>query len=169
MVPFVWLVILSASEVITLRVIHSLEELDDSLGRPLAVSDWFEVDQQRIDAFAEVTGDRQWIHCDAERAMSESPYGTTVAHGYLVLSLIATMAESCYRIDGFSSKLNYGLNRTRFIQPVPCGSRVRARFVPQAIHYKGEGRYQLLTDVAIELEDRQEPACVAQSLTLLMP
>ncbi|MDR5858816.1 MaoC family dehydratase [Halomonas eurihalina] len=152
-----------------MKVIHSLSELEKSLGSTLAISRWFEIDQQRIDAFAELTGDHQWIHCDVERAARESPFGTTVAHGYLVLSLVAAMADDCFRMDGFHSKLNYGLNRVRFIQPVLCGSRIRAHFVPQAVHSKEGGRYQLVTDIDIELEGQETPACAAQSLTLLIP
>jgi len=112
-----------------MKVIHGLDELAGWVGKEVAVSDWEAITQERIDRFAEVTGDRQWVHVDVERARRESPYGGTIAHGFLTLSLLPLMLESSLRIDGLRMAVNYGLDRLRFTAPVPAGSRIRGRFV----------------------------------------
>src|SRR5437764_15249002 len=107
-----------------LRVIHSLDELKQLTGQEIGVSDWMEMTQERIDQFAEATGDHQWIHTDPARAQAESPYGATIAHGFLTLSLISTLLASAMRLDiGGKMGINYGLNRVRFPSAVPSGAR----------------------------------------------
>src|SRR5262245_5808532 len=110
------------------RVIDGLAELRGLVGQEVGVSDWFTVTQERINAFAEVTEDRQWIHCDTDRARAESPYGTPIAHGYLTLALLSHLLGQAVRVNGpFQRTINYGLNRVRFPAPVPAGARIRAR------------------------------------------
>src|SRR5580693_4866524 len=109
-----------------MKVFRSLDELKAATGTELGVSDWLEIDQERIDRFAEATGDHQWIHTDPVRAES-GPFGKTIAHGYLTLSLLPYFAVQNYRIEGGRMSVNYGLNKVRFITPVPVGSRLRGR------------------------------------------
>lgn len=152
-----------------MKEVANIEELELSLGKPLATSPWETIDQSRIDAFAEVTGDHQWIHLDSQRAASESVFGSTIAHGFLTLSLIPKFAGLSYQIQGFGTKVNYGLNKVRFLQPVTVNSRVRGHFQLTELTDKGDGRYLLLSTVTIELEGNEKPACVAEMLTLLLP
>ena len=115
-------------------VIENLEALKLFVGREIATTDWFEVTQERIHQFAEATEDRQWIHLDAERAKKESPYGTTIAHGFLTLSLLSHFSKQAFQIrNGVGMIVNYGLNRVRFPAPVPAGSKIRARFTLQSL------------------------------------
>ena len=107
----------------------SMDDAKARQGQEIGVSDWMTIDQERVSAFAQVTGDHQWIHVDVERATRESPFGGTIAHGYLTLSLLAKFAQECIAVEGIKLAVNYGLNRVRFASPVKVGSRVRARFV----------------------------------------
>src|SRR3954471_21350578 len=107
--------------------------LHDRLGQELAVSDWLEVTQARIAQFADATGDHQWIHLDAARAAAESPFKTTIAHGFLTLSLLSTLIREALQFSGLRMAINYGLNRVRFVSPVPSGARIRARIVCGAV------------------------------------
>src|SRR3982751_6030331 len=108
------------------RVIEGIEELKSLVGQEVGASDWFQVTQSRIKDFADATDDHQWIHLDSERAKTDSPFGTTIAHGFLTLSLLPHLAAQAYKVEGdFKMGINYGLNRLRFISPVPSGSRVR--------------------------------------------
>ncbi|WP_028849493.1 MaoC family dehydratase [Thermocrispum municipale] len=145
----------------------SLDDIRDAIGTPLGPTEWFPVDQQRIDMFAEATGDHQWIHVDRERA-AQGPFGKTIAHGYLTLSLIPQFAGQLFRLNFGSARLNYGLNKVRFPAPVPVDARVRAtaEFVELRSVSAGE---QLTTRFTIELEGSAKPACVAEALTLLLP
>jgi acyl dehydratase len=112
-----------------MRIIETIEELKSLIGHEVAVGEWFPVEQSRIDAFADATGDHQWIHQDVERAKTDSPFGQTIAHGFLTLSLLSQLSQECFEIRGdFKMRINYGLNRVRFPAPVPAGSRIRARF-----------------------------------------
>ena len=139
------------------------------VGREVGVSGWRAVDQALIDAFAACTGDRQWIHVDVERAGRESPYGSTIAHGYLVLSLVASMAaEAGLYPAGLAQAVNYGLDRVRFLAPVRPGARVRDRVVLLSAEEKGPGRLLLKTRHTVEIEGEEKPALVAESLTLMM-
>ena len=144
-----------------------LEFLQPKLHTEMHVGPWLTIDQERIDRFAEVTGDVQWIHTDPERARRESPFGATVAHGYLTLSLLPFLTESNHpdffrkNYPGMQMRVNYGLNRVRFPAPVVVGSRIRARTVPQEIGKVGEA-VQITYLITVEIEGGDKPACVAE-------
>jgi len=147
------------------RVIGGAAELRSLVGQEVGVSDWFTVTQERINAFAAVTEDRQWIHCDADRARAESPYGTTIAHGYLTLSLLSHLLSQAVRVRGpFSRVINYGLNRVRFPAAVPAGGRIRARCTLQAVE-EVPGCLQVTWAVTVECEEQPKPVMVAESLS----
>jgi hypothetical protein len=138
-------------------------ELPTLTGQALGTSDWFAIDQDRINRFAEVTLDQQWIHVDAARA-AQGPFGTTVAHGYLTLSLLPMFLQNTWGLQGARMGVNYGLNRVRFPAPVPVGSRLRAHFKLlqcEAI----EGGWQVVSEVSIEREGSPKPVCVAESVS----
>jgi acyl dehydratase len=138
-------------------------------GAEIGVSDWVTVDQRRIDEFADCTGDRQWIHVDVERARRESPYGGTIAHGYLTLSLAASLSIEAGVIPAdAAAALNYGLDKVRFIAPVKAGARVRNHVVLVAVDDKGEGRMLLTLRNTIEIDGEAKPALIADSLAMLM-
>jgi acyl dehydratase len=140
-------------------------ELHLSVGRTF-VSHWFDVDQERIDAFAHVTEDRQFIHIDPEKA-SATPFGGTVAHGFLTLSLLSTMAYGALpKVEGAAMGVNYGFDKVRFLHPVRAGSKVRANFVLTAVLKRSEKEWQLVYDVTIEIEGVQKPALAATWLTM---
>ncbi|MFR9673968.1 MaoC family dehydratase [Streptomyces sp. TR02-1] len=145
------------------RVFTSVEELRSAVGEELGTSDWLEVDQKRIDLFAEATGDHQWIHVDPDRA-AEGPFGHTIAHGYLTLSLLPVLVPQILRVDGVRMGINYGVNKVRFPAPVPVGSRLRARAVVTGVE-DVEGGVQLTTAVMVEREGEQKPVCVAESVS----
>ena len=144
----------------------TLENIGTFLGEEVGVSDWEGIDQRRIDAFADNTGDCQWIHVDPERATRESPYGTTIAHGYLLLSLLApTTLDLLFKPALISTTtLNYGIDRVRFIAPVKAGSRVRNRIKLIAVEDKGSGRTLITTENALEVEGEGKPALIAKTL-----
>lgn len=146
-----------------MRIIESLEELKSLAGTEVAVSDWIVVDQERIDLFADATGDRQWIHVDAERARRDSPFGGTVAHGYLTLSLLPVLLEQSIALRQVHMALNYGVNKVRFPAPLPSGSRLRARFVPAAVADVEDGA-QVIWQVTMEREGGDKPVCVAEAV-----
>ncbi|MED5621185.1 MaoC family dehydratase [Ideonella sp. BN130291] len=140
-----------------------LEDLKALVGHSLGSSDWITVDQRRIQLFADATGDHQWIHLDAQRAAA-GPYKTTIAHGFLTLSLLPQMFESAFEVGDSQMGVNYGLNRVRFPAPVPSGSRLRAHF--KLLSYDTiDGGAQLTTEVTIECEGAPKPVCVAESVT----
>ncbi len=142
--------------------INSIESLKDSIGREVAVSDWVVVTQERISAFAEATGDRQWIHLDRERAEKESPYGTTIAHGFLTLSLLSFLMQNAIQFEQVGQRaINYGLNRVRFPSPVRAGSRIRGRFALAAFKDLGDA-IELVLSVVVEGEGSEKPACIAE-------
>ncbi len=128
-----------------------IEDARSRLGQEIGVSDWMLIDQERVNAFAEVTGDKQWIHVDVERANRESPFGGTIAHGYLTVSLLAKFAQECIAVDGIKLAVNYGLNRVRFAAPVRVGSRVRARFVLVGVDDIAGGA-QMLWQATVDIE-----------------
>jgi acyl dehydratase len=145
------------------RVFARLTDLQPLVGQELGVSDWITIDQHRIDLFAQATDDHQWIHVDAARAAA-GPFGATVAHGFLTLSLLAPFFASGFEVEGVRMGINYGLNRVRFPAPVRVGSRLRARF--KLLAYEPlEGGAQLTTEVTIEIEGSSKPACVAESVS----
>jgi len=138
---------------------HSLRRF---VGREMATTEWFSVTQDRIQQFAETTEDRQWIHVDRERAQRDSPYGTTIAHGFLTLSLLSHFLQQAIQIgSGVRMSVNYGLNRVRFPSPVPAGSRIRARFTLQALKDIADG-VEATFSVVIEGENSDKPCCVAE-------
>ena len=148
--------------------IPNVAAIQDLLDREIAVSDWIDVTQDRIDRFAEATEDRQWIHIDAARAASESPFGSTIAHGFLTLSLVSVMARTALRIEGLRMAINYGVNRVRFITPVPAGSRIRGRFAPIAASAEG-GATQVIWRVTVEREHAGKPCCVVEWIVRYYP
>ncbi len=141
-----------------------LEDAKSRTGQEIGVSDWLLIEQDRVDGFARVTGDQQWIHVDVERAKRESPFGGPIAHGYLTLSLLAKFALECVEVEGVKLAVNYGLNRVRFASPVKVGSRVRARFVLGAVE-DIPGGAQMLWQATVEIEGGDKPACVAEMVT----
>jgi acyl dehydratase len=143
--------------------IESVAGLKELVGREVGVSVWVEVAQERIDRFAEATEDRQWIHTDPERAARESPFQTTIAHGFLTLSLLSELGRTAVAVRGVRMGLNYGLNRVRFVSPVPAGSRVRGRFSLAALE-EIEGGAQATWGVTVEREGGGKPCCVAEWL-----
>ena len=145
-----------------MRTFEYLSELGGLVGQEIGVSDWITVDQARIDGFAEATGDRQWIHIDPGRAAA-GPFGATIAHGFLTLSLLPELSASAYEIRDTRMGVNYGLNRVRFPAPVPSGSRLRGRFKLLRIEPL-EGGAQITVEVRIEREGSDKPVCVAESV-----
>lgn len=141
----------------------AFEELQAKVGEEIGVGDWHTVDQDRINLFAEATGDHQWIHVDPERA-AQGPFGTTIAHGYLTLSLIPSLGGGSLPVPGAKMGINYGLDRVRFIAPVKVGSKVRARRKLLEVK-EGEGFVQLKIEVTVEIDGESKPACVAETLS----
>ena len=147
------------------RVIDGVAELKALVGQEVSQSDWFPLTQERINAFAEVTEDRQWIHCDTDRARVDSPYGTTIVHGFLTLSLLGHLLSQAVRVNGpFSRRINYGLNRVRFPAAVPAGARIRARFTLNAAE-EIAGGLQIVWGVTMECEGQPKPVMVAENLS----
>lgn len=151
-----------------MRTLASLAELPALVGQEVAVSDWVTVTQQQIDLFAEATGDHQWIHVDPERAKA-GPFGATIAHGYLTLSLIPRLFENAIEILGTSMGVNYGLNRVRFPAPVPAGSRLRGVIKLLACEPVADGGVQTTWQVTVEREGSDKPVCVAETLARRYP
>jgi acyl dehydratase len=144
------------------RIFTSPEELRAAVGEELGPSDWLEIDQKRIDLFAEATGDHQWIHVDAEKAAA-GPFGTTIAHGYLTLSLLPHFTPQLLGVEGVRMGVNYGTNKVRFPSPVPVGSRLRATGRITEVAEVKDG-LQLTLTVTVEREGGTKPACVAESV-----
>jgi len=148
---------------------YTLATIGDFVGKELGVSGWITVDQRRIDDFAACTGDHQWIHVDVERARRESPFGTTIAHGYLTLSLLPVMQYEVGTLpDGVMAALNYGSDRVRFMTPVRSGARVRNRIMLAEVEDKGGGRILTTFRHTVEIEGEEKPALVAYTLALLL-
>jgi acyl dehydratase len=145
------------------RVFTSADELVAAVGQEVGVSEWLGIDQKRIDLFAEATGDHQWIHVDPARA-KDGPFGTTIAHGYLTLSLLPDLVSQIMRVDGLRMGINYGVNKVRFPAPVPVGSRLRARAELVDVSEAGGG-VQVTAKVTIEREGGDKPVCVAESVS----
>ena len=142
-------------------VFGNLEELAAKVGHEVVVSDWLEVTQERINQFADATGDHQWIHVDVERARRESPFGTTIAHGFLTLSLLSHFLNNSLEFGNSKMGVNYGCNRLRFTAPVKVGSRLRARLKLKEFQ-RIEGGVQMIWDVAMECEGQEKPVLVAE-------
>jgi acyl dehydratase len=148
--------------------ITDVRTLRDRIGEEIAVGDWFEVSQARIDRFAEATGDAQWIHVDPVRAAAESPFKTTIAHGFLTMSLLSSLIRDAMTFHGLRMAINYGMNRMRFVAPVPAGSRIRARFTPVSVE-DASGSVQVIWQVTIDREHSDKPCCVAEWIVRYYP
>ncbi len=147
----------------------SIHVFQQKIGAEIGVSQWHVVTQDMIDGFADVTGDHQFIHVDPERAKKETPFGGTIAHGYLMLSLLAPMGyEALPPINGVAHRINYGLDKVRFLTPVKPGSRVRARYKLREVTERGEKEFLLKNEVTVEIEGAEKPALYAESLTMIV-
>ena len=142
--------------------------LHERIGQEIAVSDWLEVSQARINQFADATGDHQWIHVDPTRAVAESPFKSTIAHGFLTLSLLSPLIRDSITFTGLRMAINYGLNRVRFVSPVLAGTKIRARITPTAVDAVSGG-FQVTWQVTVEREGSEKPACVAEWLVRYYP
>ena len=149
-----------------MRVFEGLDQVEAAIGEHVGHSDWMEITQERIDAFADATGDHQWIHVDPERA-AQGPYGATIAHGYLTLSLIPVLGNQVMEINGFRMMINYGSDKVRFPAPVPVGSRIRAGVELTSLETKTSG-VQLTSRVTVEIEGGDRPAVVADTVRLMV-
>ena len=144
--------------------VSGIEELKGLVGQTIGPSDWREVTQAAIDGFAEISGDDQWIHVDVERAKTESPFGTTIAHGNLTLSMIDGFRSGLMESTGFKMGVNYGWNKVRFPAPVPVGSSIRASVEILSVDEVGEGWFQVTQRWIVEVEGSEKPACAAESV-----
>ena len=150
-----------------MRVFNGIDEVEKAVGEHLGHSDWLEIDQKRIDLFAEATGDHQWIHVDPERA-EDGPYGRTIAHGYLTLSLLPVLGTQIFSLEGLKMKVNYGSNKVRYPSPVPVGSRIRGGAVFKSLERTAKGA-NLVVGYTIEIEGGERPALVAETVVVLVP
>jgi acyl dehydratase len=150
------------------KVITSIDDAVAAVGQPLGVSDWKEIDQKRVEAFADVTEDHQWIHVDVDRAAAESPYGGTIAHGFLTLSLIPVLCQQNYRVENRKMGINYGLNKVRFLAPVAVGSRVRVRSELLEVTKVADDIVNLTIRNTVELDGSDKPAAVADMITRII-
>jgi len=142
------------------RIINGIEELKTLTGQEIGISDWINVTQDMIDRFADVTGDHQWIHVDPERAKRETPFGSTIAHGFLTVSLLPQLSQQTITVKGdYKMRINYGFNRLRFVSPVRAGSRIRARFTAQKVTDN-----EVTWLVTVDVEGQDKPAVVAEWL-----
>ncbi|MDO8703169.1 MAG: MaoC family dehydratase [Undibacterium sp.] len=146
-----------------MREIHSLAELKSLVGQEVAVSDWIKISQERINTFADATGDHQWLHVDVERAKRESPFGGPIAHGFLTLSLLPMLLENTISMTDVKMAVNYGLNKVRFPAPVPVDSKLRARLKLLEVEDITDGA-QIIWEVVMEREGSEKPVCVAESI-----
>ena len=149
-----------------MRVFSTFEEIEAAAGEEIGTTDWVEIDQERVNQFADATGDHQWIHVDEARA-KEGPFGGTIAHGYLTLSLVPWLGSQVFTLDTPGAKLNYGVNKVRFPNPVKVGSRIRAKVAVGDVADVKAGR-QLTMRYTVEIEGEDKPACVAESVVLLL-
>ena len=149
-----------------MRILNDRDEIAATVGTELGVSSWIEIHQDRIDMFADATGDRQWIHVDPERA-ADGPFGATIAHGYLTLSLLPFLGAQVFAFAGDRARVNYGLNRVRFMAPVRVGSKVRIRVEVLDVQDIEKGQ-QVTLQHTVEIEGGEKPACIAETVTLLM-
>ena len=149
-----------------MRVFSTFEEIEAARGEEIGTSEWVEITQDRVNQFADATGDHQWIHVDVEKA-KQGPFGGTIAHGYLTLSLVPWLGSQVFSLDTPGAKLNYGVNKVRFPNPVRVGSRVRAQVTVGEVVDIPAGK-QLTLKYVIEIEDQDKPACVAETVVLLL-
>jgi acyl dehydratase len=149
-----------------MRVFSTFEEIEAAAGEEIGTTDWVEITQERVDQFADATGDHQWIHVDVERA-EKGPFGGTIAHGYLTLSLVPWLGSQVFELDTPGAKLNYGVNKVRFPHPVRVGSKVRAKVAVGEVTDIPAGK-QLTLKYVIEIDGQDKPACVAETVVLLL-
>jgi acyl dehydratase len=149
-----------------MRTFTTVDQLTEAVGEDLGTTEWLEVTQERVDAFADATGDHQWIHVDVDRA-KEGPFGGTIAHGYLTLSLIPHFSPQLFELDTPGAKLNYGVNKVRFPNPVKVGSRIRATAQILDVGDVPAGK-QMVTRYVVEIDGEDKPACVAETVVLLL-
>ena len=149
--------------------VNGIEDLQALLGKEVGPTDWRAVTQEDIDLFAKLSGDDQWIHVDVERAKTDSPFGTTVAHGNLTLSMIDGLRRDLIESKGFKLGVNYGWNKVRFPAPVPAGSKVRAKAEVTSVDEVGGGWYQVVTKFTVEVEGGDKPVCVGESVGRALP
>ncbi len=142
-------------------------EMQKHVGEEIGLSDWVEITQERINLFADATGDHQWIHVDVERAKKDMPGGKTIAHGFLTLSLIPMLSQQISHINNVRNGINYGCNKVRFTSPVQAGSKVRARAKLIAADPMDKGGVRLTNQVTIEIEGQERPACVAETMSIV--
>ena len=154
---------MSSTEKTFMTQIENIGALNDYVGKEVGVSDWLEISQERIHQFAEATGDKQWIHVDPERAARESPFKTTIAHGFLTLSLLSELGKMALSVGAVRMGINYGLNRVRFVAPVPSGARIRGRFTLSTLE-EIKGGLQATWSVTVECDGSDKPCCVAEWL-----
>ncbi|MEQ8586991.1 MAG: MaoC family dehydratase [Thalassobaculaceae bacterium] len=148
------------------RVFDTVAAFEACIGEEIGVSGWIEMDQARIDLFAEATEDRQWIHIDRVRAEAESPFGTTIAHGYLTLSMLPRIAAEAFHLKPRTTGINYGLDKVRFIAPVPAGSRIRGRVALEGVERRKPDTIRVRLTVTIEVEGGDKPACIAEAILM---
>jgi acyl dehydratase len=148
--------------------VNGIEEVRGLVGQTIGPSGWREVTQEDINTFADLSGDDQWIHVDVERAKTESPFGTTIAHGNLTLAMIDGFRPELFESTGFKLGVNYGWNKIRFPAPVPVASRIRASVVTESVDDVGNGWYQIVYKWTVEVEGSEKPACVAESVVRLL-
>jgi acyl dehydratase len=154
---------------VALVTINGIEELRATVGKQIGPGEWREVTQDDVDAFARLSGDDQWIHVDTDRARTESPFGTTVAHGNLTLALIDGFRRELVESTGYKLGVNYGWNRVRFPAPVPTGSRVRGTIETISVEEVGQGWWQVIQKATVEVEGSEKPACVGESVGRVLP
>ncbi len=150
-----------------MRTFSGIEQLREAVGSHLGHSPWHTVTQEQVDLFADATGDHQWIHVDPARA-TKGPFGGTIAHGYLTLSIVPMLVWQVYSVEDISMGINYGSDKVRFPAPVPVGAAVRAGVEVLALE-PGGGGFQLRTKVTVEVEGQEKPGCVAETLSILIP
>ncbi|MBY6366302.1 MaoC family dehydratase [Rhodococcoides corynebacterioides] len=148
-----------------MRTFTSADDITGAVGETIGTSDWLEITQERVNTFADATGDHQWIHVDVERATKESPFGGPIAHGYLTLSLLPMLSWQTYTVENSRMGVNYGSNKVRYVHPVPVGSRIRLVAVLGSADTLADGAVQMTVDSTVEIEGVDKPALVAQVIS----
>ncbi|MGN7134312.1 MaoC family dehydratase [Rhodococcoides corynebacterioides] len=148
-----------------MRTFTSADDITGAVGETIGTSDWLEITQERVNTFADATGDHQWIHVDVERATKESPFGGPIAHGYLTLSLLPMLSWQTYAVENSRMGVNYGSNKVRYVHPVPVGSRIRLVAVLGSADALADGAVQMTVDSTVEIEGVDKPALVAQVIS----
>ena len=156
------------SHTVTMRTFTSAEQLRAAVGEDLGSSDWLQITQERVNTFADATGDHQWIHVDVERAKKESPFGGPIAHGYLSLSLIPVLNWQIYTVENVKLGINYGSNKVRFINPVKVGAHVRLHTTLTSVEEVSGGALQVIATNTLEIENEAKPALIAETISRIV-